>query len=103
MRDDLNNATYTITGPQPVSYGDVAEALSKATNRDIAYVKVPSEAHNQGMKQAGLPDWLANDLTIMSRDWDQVRDHQPTSDFKKISGTKQHDLTSFANDHASYF
>ena len=67
------------------------------------YVPIPSEAHNQGMKAAGLPDWLADDLTKMSYNWGQKALHEPTSDFKKISGTKQYDIDRFAQDYAHYF
>jgi uncharacterized protein YbjT (DUF2867 family) len=103
MRDDLNNATYLVTGPESISYGDMADALSQALNRKINYVKVPSKAHNEGMKTAGLPDWLADDLTKMSYRWDKAQSHQPTSDFNKISNRKQFDVNDFANDYGKYF
>jgi uncharacterized protein YbjT (DUF2867 family) len=103
MRDDLNNATYLITGPESISYGDMAEALSEALNRKINYVKVPSEVHNEGMKAAGLPDWLADDLTKMSYRWDKAQLHQPTPDFSRISNKKQFNVNDFANDYGKYF
>ncbi len=103
IRNNLNNNTYVITGPEAISYDDVANALSKATGRQINYIPVPSEAHNQGMKTAGLPDWLADDLTFMSKNWGQKEVHQPTSDFKKISRTQQYDIDRFAKDYAGYF
>ncbi len=103
LSDHLNNETYVITGPSSISYGDMARALSEATNRNISYIQVPAEAHNEGMKAAGLPDWLADDLTTMSRMWGQVPVHPPTNDFGKISKTAQHDVIKFASDHAAYF
>ncbi|MFT4567200.1 MAG: hypothetical protein ACI9FN_002164 [Saprospiraceae bacterium] len=53
--------TYTLTGPSSISYADMASTISRFTDRNIAYVQVASGAHNQGMKAAGLPDWLADD------------------------------------------
>ena len=35
IRNDLNNATYLVTGPEAISYEDVADALSRATGRKI--------------------------------------------------------------------
>ncbi|MBT8304427.1 MAG: NmrA family NAD(P)-binding protein [Bacteroidia bacterium] len=102
-RDDLNNETYTITGPNPISYGDVAESLSKATNRKIEYVRISPEDHNKGLKNAGVPGWLADDLTIMSREWAISPKHEPTSDFNRISSKKQFDINDFAKDYANYF
>lgn len=103
IRNDLNNATYLITGPEAISYADVAASLSKATGRQINYIPVPSEAHNQGMKAAGLPDWLADDLTLMSKNWAELPIHQPTHDFSIISNAKQFDIDRFAKDYAGYF
>jgi len=103
MRNDIPNGTYTITGPESISYADVADALTRATGRKINYVPVSTEAHNQGMKEAGLPEWLADDLAQMSKDWAAIPVHQPTKDFSKISNTHQYDLDRFARDYAAYF
>ncbi len=103
MRNDLNNQTYVLTGPSPISYCDMADALSQATNRSINYIQIPTEAHKQGMKAAGLPDWLVDDLAAMSQNWSQKPIHQSTSDFNIISKTDQIDVNRFAKDYANYF
>ncbi|NNC70750.1 MAG: NAD(P)H-binding protein, partial [Flavobacteriaceae bacterium] len=103
MRDDLNNQTYVLTGPSSISFEEMTKALSNATDRTINCIHVSAEAHNQGMKAAGVPDWLADDLTAMRSDWNQIPVNEPTSDFNKISKTKQYDVSQFAKDHATYF
>ncbi len=101
--DDFNGGTYVITGPAPISYEDVASALSDATGRHIKYVKIPSDAHNQAMKSAGLPEWLADDLTLMSANWADKEIHEVDPSFENITKEKQNDITVFANDYASFF
>ena len=101
--DTWNNKTFVITGPEAVGYQEVTNALSAATNRDIAYVQIPSDAHNAAMKQAGVPEWLADDLTQMSKDWGSEAMHQPTSDLKTITGHSGNSIRDFARDYASYF
>ena len=102
VSDDFNNDTFVITGPQSIGYSEVAKALSKSTDSEINYIQVPSEAHNQGMKAAGLPDWLADDLTTMSKKWAASND-KPTDDFKRICGFEARSIDQFASDYSGYF
>lgn len=101
--DTFNNNTYEITGPEAVGYSEVAAALSAATNKPIQYVAIPPEAHNHAMKQAQVPDWLADDLTLMSQGWGAKPVHEPTSDLRSITGSSGHSIQDFASDHAGYF
>lgn len=102
-KDSWNNNTYILTGPESIGYQEVTNALSAATNRDISYVQIPSEAHNAAMKQAGVPDWLADDLTQMSKDWGAIPVHNPTSDLQSITGSKGNSIQDFARDYGTYF
>jgi uncharacterized protein YbjT (DUF2867 family) len=47
-----------IHGPVDVSMNDAARAFSEALGRDVKYVEVPLQAAIDGMKQAGLPDFV---------------------------------------------
>ncbi len=102
-KDEFNNKTYEITGPEAVGYEDVAEALSSHCKKSISYVAIPSEAHNAAMKQAGVPEWLADDLTKMSQAWSARPINKPTSDFKTITQSQGHNIHDFARDYATYF
>jgi len=103
VRDDLDNKTYSITGPESISYSDMAKSLSEALGREIKYINIPHEAHNRGLKEAGIPIWLADDLTLMNSNWTKNFVHDPTDDFKMISDSQQVDVKRFAKDHADYF
>ncbi|MBT2407468.1 MULTISPECIES: SDR family oxidoreductase [unclassified Streptomyces] len=54
--------TYVLTGPEVITYGEVARQLSSALGRPIEYVAVPDEAAAAGMAQAGVPPWLAEQV-----------------------------------------
>lgn len=103
MTETFNNQTFTITGPTPISFEEMASALSSVTNRSITYIPIPSVAHNQGMKDAGVPEWLADDLTLMRKEWGKESINHPTSDFNQISNAKQFDVHQFAQDYADFF
>jgi len=46
---------YEVTGPELLTYADVARQLSEATGREIRYVPVTSDEFFAGMAQAGVP------------------------------------------------
>ena len=49
--------TYVITGPETLTYQQVAEKLSSLLDRKIQYVDVPISAAADGMRKSGMPDW----------------------------------------------
>lgn len=52
---------YEVTGPRAITLAEIADMLSEATGRQIAYVDVPHAGFVDGLKAAGLPDdlvWL---------------------------------------------
>ncbi len=100
--DEYNGKDFIITGPNSVGYEDLAKAISNATDRKINYIPIPKEAHNQAMKSAGLPDWLADDLTDMSEYWSDSQE-EPTPHFENITGAQPVDIDQFAQDYADLF
>jgi uncharacterized protein YbjT (DUF2867 family) len=51
--------TYVITGPEALTFQQVAEILSSVLGRKIEYVDVPLAAAREGMRQSGMPPWNA--------------------------------------------
>jgi uncharacterized protein YbjT (DUF2867 family) len=49
--------TYVITGPEALTFQQVAEKLSSVLGRKIQYVDVPISAASDGMRKSGMPDW----------------------------------------------
>jgi len=62
-------ASYDITGPEALSYGDVAAKLTSALGRQISYVDAPDDAVRQGLLAAGLTDWFATALVGLYQDY----------------------------------
>lgn len=54
--------TLDVTGPEVVTYADLAQVASELSGRPVSYVSVPTEAMVAGMVQAGLPPFLAEAL-----------------------------------------
>ncbi|MFG3254185.1 NAD(P)H-binding protein [Streptomyces sp. NPDC048172] len=51
--------TYELSGPRLLSFGQVAEELSKATGREIRYVPVSKEEYRAALEQQGMPGEFA--------------------------------------------
>ena len=103
VSNDFNGKTFEITGSQSVGYADMAKSLSKATGKEINYVSIPPASHNAAMKEAGLPDWLADDLTSMSAYWSKKPVHEPSKHFEEMTGARAYTIDQFAQDYADLF
>ena len=57
--------TYDVTGPQALSYDDVASTLSSRLGRRVEYVDVPDAAARSALVGAGLGDWLVDSLVSL--------------------------------------
>jgi uncharacterized protein YbjT (DUF2867 family) len=62
-------ARYDVTGPEALSYTDVAAELTGAMGRQITYVDAPDDAVRQGLLGAGLTEWFANALVGLYQDY----------------------------------
>ena len=64
-----SGAHYNITGPEALSYTDVAAKLVGATGRQVSYVDAPDEAVRQALIGAGLNQWFASALIGLYQDY----------------------------------
>jgi uncharacterized protein YbjT (DUF2867 family) len=64
-----DGAAHEVTGPEALSYHDVAAALSKATGRKITYVDAPDDAVAAALRGFGLPDWMVGALVDLYQDY----------------------------------
>lgn len=62
-------AHYDVTGPQALSYTDVAGKLTSAMGRRISYASASDDAVRQALRSAGLTGWFANALVGLYQDY----------------------------------
>jgi uncharacterized protein YbjT (DUF2867 family) len=94
--------TYTITGPAAITHSEIADALSVATGRQIAFVDVPPDAVRASLEGV-LPDWqlggLLEDYEHYVRG--EADDVLPT--VAEITGREPRDVVRFAHDYTDRF
>ena len=62
-------ARYDVTGPEALSYTDVAAKLTSAMGRHISYVGASDDAVRQALLGAGLTKWFASALVGLYQDY----------------------------------
>jgi uncharacterized protein YbjT (DUF2867 family) len=62
-------AHYDVTGPEALSYSDVAAKLTGALGRPISYLSAPDSAVRQALLGAGLSQWFADALVGLYQDY----------------------------------
>lgn len=94
---------HVLTGPAPLTYDDVAEALTAALGRPVAFVDVPPEEARRAMEQDGLPPWLARHLDEVFALIRQGRLDRATDTVRALTGREPRTLAAFLADHVAAF
>jgi uncharacterized protein YbjT (DUF2867 family) len=55
--------TYELTGPEALTYAEIAAVFARVLGKPVAYVDIPLAAARDGMKRAGMPAWNADEVT----------------------------------------
>jgi uncharacterized protein YbjT (DUF2867 family) len=103
VADRLGRQTYVVTGPQAITYAEVAAELSAATGRAVGFVDVPEEAARAGMLESGLPGWFADAFVLLCRVLRAGGADQATGDFRLLTGREPRPFADFAHDHRQLF
>ena len=97
------NKTYTITGPEALSYHQAAEILSNATGKKIDYVNVSDEDARGAMKEAGLNDWLIDTISGLYEFYRKGYASEISSGVEEATGKKPTTFAQFAKDYSDAF
>jgi len=101
--DKHKNKTYLITGPEALSYHQVAEVLSNATGRKISYVNISEEEAKAAMKEIGMSDWLIITVSELSDYFRKGKASEVSPAVEEVTGRKPISFSQFANDYADAF
>jgi uncharacterized protein YbjT (DUF2867 family) len=77
---------YTLTGPEALSYDELASEMSKVLGRTISHVSLPPSDLKQGMLAQGMPEELADRMLDLERYFREERASRITNDIKQVIG-----------------
>ncbi|HEX8701385.1 MAG TPA: NmrA family NAD(P)-binding protein, partial [Myxococcaceae bacterium] len=69
---------YELSGPEALSYTQIAQTLSEVLGKPVTYVDVPPEPYKQTLLQYGVPPFIADGLLDLYR-------HYRTGDAAKVT------------------
>jgi len=95
--------TYVVTGPEALSYTDLAQKLSAVLQKKVTYVDIPRDALIQSMTGAGMPIWMARGIAELY-DWaSQGGASEVTDVVATVAKKKPTTFDQFAAEFASAF
>jgi uncharacterized protein YbjT (DUF2867 family) len=95
--------TYTLTGPQPLSFDDVAEILSEQTGNNIRHVRVAPDDVRGAIERSGMEGWFAEDMAKLHGMLADGYEDLVSDDVRTVTGTSPSTLAEFARDFADHF
>ncbi|WUF74488.1 SDR family oxidoreductase [Streptomyces nojiriensis] len=102
-RPELAGGTYTLTGPEAVSYPELASRLTALTGRRIRYVHLtPDELRDNLLHHAHMPAWLADHVTEIQQ-LAVDRPETPTTTVSDVLGRPPRTLDAFLHEHRAHF
>ncbi|MEL7071045.1 MAG: SDR family oxidoreductase [Cyanobacteria bacterium J06581_3] len=94
---------YELTGPEGLSYNEIASRLGDVIGKEVTYVPLTSEAYLNGMIESGIPEWTA---TVLAELYDvfATGEFATTNDnIQKILGKVPNSFDTWANDNKMAF
>jgi uncharacterized protein YbjT (DUF2867 family) len=95
--------TYTLTGPQALSFDEVAEILSEQTGKRIRHVRVAPDDVRNALRRGGVEAWFAEDMAKLQSMLAAGYEDLVTDDVRSVTGTSPCTLAEFGRDFADRF
>jgi len=94
---------YDLTGPELLSFADIAEKIGNAIGRTVTYTDVPAEAAREAMLAMGRPEFVVNGFIELLGLYAGGALQDVTQTVQKLTGAPPRSFDTFASDFASLF
>ena len=94
---------YEITGPEALSFHDIAARIGEVTGRSITYVDVSPSDAEKWFVAGGMPAWLADALVGFFGIFAAGHASTTTRVIEDVTGTPARTFAQFVADHAHVF
>lgn len=96
-------ATYEITGPEALTFGEMAVRMSRVLGRDISYVDVAPHEFRATIVDSGMSEWLADALGDLMSAIRAGKAAAVTDEVKKATGRPARPIEDFLATHRMAF
>lgn len=98
-----DNKSYALTGPETLTFAEMAHQLSRAVGRTITFVDVPPEAMRAALMEPGFPVWQADGLVEEFAMYRRGEASAAESGVREALGRAPRSFEGFARDYAPLF
>jgi uncharacterized protein YbjT (DUF2867 family) len=95
--------TYEITGPESLTFTEIAAQISAATGRAVNYVPITFAQYRQALVGYNLPAWLVEALIDLYEKLAAGVGAEVTNVVREVTGREPTTFAAFAREHAAQF
>ncbi len=101
--DGHENRDYDLTGPESLTFHDVARIIGEARGKPVTYVAITEQDAEDAMKAQGMPDWSAHALAEIQALFGTGAYAEVLPDAERLLGRRLRTFAQFARDHVDLF
>lgn len=90
---------YTLTGPEAITYDELANELSKILGRSISHISLSPSDLKHGMLAEGMPEAIAERMLDLERYYREDRASRITNDIKQVTGHEPRRFAQYTRDY----
>lgn len=104
LRDGVHRERrIAVTGPQALSFGEIATVMSELLGRRINYVNAPEQSIRENMTRLGRPAWVVDNVLGLQAAYRTGRWEETTQSVDAITGRKANTFAAFFQRHIAQF
>lgn len=92
---------YTLTGPETLTYDELAQELSVVLGHSISHISLSHEDLKHGMLAEGMPEAIADRMLDLERYYREDQASRITNDIKQVTGQEPRRFAQYIRDYAS--
>ncbi len=92
---------YTLTGPEALTYDELANELSKVLGRPISHISLSPSDLKHGMLAEGMPEAIADRMLDLERYYREDQASRITNDIKQVTGRDPRRFAQYTRNCAS--
>jgi uncharacterized protein YbjT (DUF2867 family) len=98
-----DGVTHALTGPEAISYEQIAICLSEVTGRKVEFVDTSDDAARKNFAAAGMPQWMVEHLVKLFEMLRASVAVETTDTVRTLTGQDPRTFPEFAHHHAAAF
>ena len=92
---------YTMSGPEALTYDELASELSKALGRPISHINLSPSDLKSGMLAEGMPEAISDRMLDLERNFREGRASRITNDIKQVTGREPRRFAEYVRETAA--